>query len=765
MNSPFSRLAPFIREYIYEKKWTALRGIQEAAITGIMDGDDHILIAAGTASGKTEACFFPIISLLYEKQPASVGALYIGPLKALINDQAERLIPLMEQAELPLWRWHGDVSDHHKKSLLEHPSGILQITPESLEALLLRSPGMMRSLFCDLSFVIIDEVHAFMGSERGSQILCQLSRIEAAAGCTPRRAGLSATLGDYGEALAWLGQGSNRTGAKAALIREERSRRRASIAVDHFCRDKTGERAFYETLYRQVRGRRCIIFTNSRIEAEDTVTALGEVSAKYRGNDRFLVHHGSISASLRAEAERELKGSAGPVTAAATATLEMGIDIGKLDRVIQIGPPLSVSAFVQRLGRSGRLMGKPEIYFSSLENEGTWEHPVNSLPWDLLKTIAIIELYLSEKWIESGEEPSLPYSLLIHQTVSILCSQGAQSPNGLVRQVLSLPVFSRISEEDFRELLTHLAAIDLIEKNGDGMIMAGLEAERLAAHYSFYSVFTGSAEYRVISGGREIGRINFIPPEGSSIVLGGRYWQVDRIAKGRDSWTQEIMVSPGGAGSRRVWRGGSAELHPRVAAYMRKVLTETAEYPYLSPRASVRLAGARSLAQQWQLARKICIPGKGKDESMDGPDCRYEDNQKTEIKTNDSCPEENPASGGEVRQFVILPWLGSRGMRTLLLILQNREYRKALNIRSISRESDLSVNIHASLPIPRFLGALAEILKSYNSPESLYPLIDPARISLQGKFDPYLPPGFLIRQYASSMLEPVQLTPGSPNAR
>ena len=169
--SPFSRLAPFIREYIYEKKWSSLRDIQETAIAEILDGDGHILIAAGTASGKTEACFFPIISMLCANRVSSVGALYIGPLKALINDQAERLAPLMEPAELPLWRWHGDVSDHHKKNLLENPSGILQITPESLEALLLRSPGMIRALFHDLAFVVIDEVHAFIGSERGLQII------------------------------------------------------------------------------------------------------------------------------------------------------------------------------------------------------------------------------------------------------------------------------------------------------------------------------------------------------------------------------------------------------------------------------------------------------------------------------------------------------------------------------------------------------------------------------------------------------------------
>ncbi|GHV96151.1 ATP-dependent helicase [Spirochaetia bacterium] len=765
MDSQFSRLAPFIREYIYEKKWIALRDIQEAAIRETFDSDGHILIAAGTASGKTEACFFPIISLLCENRPSSVGALYIGPLKALINDQAERLAPLMELAELQLWRWHGDVSDHHKKNLLENPSGVLQITPESLEALLLRSPAMIHSLFQDLSFVIIDEVHAFMGSERGSQILCQLARIEEAAGCRPRRIGLSATLGDYHEAMAWLGRGSD-----TALIREGKTRRRVSIALDYFSGGRAEERACYEALYQQVRGRRCIVFTNSRIETEFTIAALGEISAQHRGGDRFFVHHGSISASLRAETERELRQtSAAPVTAAATATLEMGIDIGKLDRVIQIGPPLSVSAFVQRLGRSGRLRGKPEIYFSSIEESGKWEHPVNSLPWDLIKTIAIIELYLTEKWIEQGEENSFPYSLLVHQTISILCSLGAHSPASLARRVLSLPAFSHISEDDFKELLAHLASLDVIEKTGEGEIIAGLEAERLTAHYSFYSVFADSAEYRVISGGREIGRINFIPPAGSSIVLGGRYWRVEWIAQRE----REIMVSPGEAGSRQVWRGSGADLHKRVAAYMRKVLAENTVYPYLSERARSRLAGARELARQWQLATEIFISAElpaGPEAAAPasamphtGPNAARAEAATPRAETAAAQQEaaETVQSQAEPRLFILLPWLGGRGMRTLLLILQNRDYRKALGIRSLSRENDLSVNIRSILPIFRFRAELAEILKRHDSIESLYPLLDPAQIPLMGKFDPYLPSHLLVRQYAV-MLDRVSIDTPPP---
>jgi ATP-dependent Lhr-like helicase len=747
----FSRLAPFVREYIYEKKWTLLREIQEAAIREVFDGDGHIRIAASTASGKTEAVFFPVISQLRQTRPASVGALYISPLKALITDQFDRLSALTDRAELPLWRWHGDVSENHKKKLLENPRGILQITPESLEALLLRSPQKIRILFRELSFVIIDEVHAFMGSGRGGQILCQLARIEETCLCRPRRVGLSATLGDYRGAMKWLARGSGRSGSggssggtfPTALIREEKTRRRVSVAVDYFSSAKGEGAAYWEALSRQTRGRRNIIFTNSRLEAEETIGALRNLSRRGRrpsdpasaggagvsaGPDRFYIHHGSISASLRAETERELRESPGPLTAAATATLEMGIDIGGLDRVIQIGAPFSVSAFVQRLGRSGRRRGKPEIYFTHLEEKRRPVLPTDTVPWPLLKIVAIIELYLGEKWIEEGGENPLPLSLLCHQTLSILASLGEHSPAALAERVLSLPGFAGIGAEDFRELLIHLERTGIIEKTGEGGLITGLGGERLTAHYSFYSVFAENTEYRVLAGGREIGRVNFIPPPGSAIVLGGRYWRVD-LCRQRE---REITVSPGEAGSLRIWRGGGVELHPVIARRMRRVLSGETAYPYLSPRARTRLEEARTLAREWGLTEDPFIP-LGDQESAGKA-----------VPVN--------AEGGPF-SFILLPWLGSRAMRTLQLILQRRDYRKTLGLRTLSRENDYAFFISSALPVPAFREALANIISGITNIEAL---IDPAEVPLSGKFDELLPPRLLVKQYAANMLDTME---------
>ncbi len=173
----FNQLAPFIQEYIYTHNWTELRPVQIATCEAIFNTDSHLLIAAGTAAGKTEAAFLPVLTVLHQKPSQTIGALYIGPIKALINDQFERLNHLLKAADIPVYHWHGDVAQSRKSKLVKKPEGILQITPESLESLLINKNNDLIRLFGDLRFVIIDEIHAFIGSERGHQIICQLQRL------------------------------------------------------------------------------------------------------------------------------------------------------------------------------------------------------------------------------------------------------------------------------------------------------------------------------------------------------------------------------------------------------------------------------------------------------------------------------------------------------------------------------------------------------------------------------------------------------------
>ncbi|MDR3166401.1 MAG: DEAD/DEAH box helicase [Treponema sp.] len=705
----YSQLAPFVREYIYEKKWETLKGIQEAAVTAILHGEGEVLIASGTASGKTEAAFFPVLSLLALRPPVSVGVLYIGPLKALINDQFERLAPLFNRGGIPVLRWHGDIPGKHKKKLLDNPGGVLQITPESLEALLLKYSGRLISLFRDLRFVIIDEVHVFMGSDRGSQLLCQLGRIEAATGVRPRRIGLSATLGDYGEALRWLAQG---TDGEAVLIREEEQKQRVRLRLDYFNRENPqADVAYYRELYDQCRGKRCIIFTNSRREAEETIARLRELAEKYHEDDVFYVHHGSISAALREEAERELREKEGPVIIAATATLELGIDIGDLDRVIQIGPPTGVSSLVQRLGRSGRRTGRAEIYFTCHEDtrEGPLDAPLRAIPWSLLKTIAVVELYLKEKWIEGVPKKPLSYSLLCHQTLSFLRSRGESAPQDLARRILSLPPFVEIPVADYRDLLRHLLTLDYLEKTEGGGLIIGLEGEKIVNHYSFYSVFPDEETYRVTGEGKELGKIHFIPPEGTNLALGGQYWQVT----GFDLRRREIFVIPGTKGGERVWRGSRGETHSRIVERMREILSEGEQYPYLSEGARSRLDEGRSFAEKLKLTEDYFVP------IVPGI-------------------------------FFFIPWLGSRAMRTLAALFRHREIRKGLCVRFYSREKEQVFRIGSELSIPEFRNRLAGILgrrlpADYTGGIGDTPLTDP--------YDYLLPPALLRKQYAANILD------------
>jgi ATP-dependent Lhr-like helicase len=737
-----------VREYIYRQKWRNLRPIQERAIGAILDGPEHILIAAPTASGKTEAVFLPLISVLLGEGAAGM-VLYVSPLKALINDQFERLSGLLDRAEIPVWRWHGDAPQAGKRRFLERAaapggSGILQITPESLEALLLGRPEKTAALFQGLAFVVIDEVHALMGSDRGGQLLCLLARIEEAADCRPRRIGLSATLGDYRAAAAWLTGGTGDNSADSAgpddaspagpcrLIRDGGAKKRIRVALDYFSGSaENPEAPYYDALYKQCRGGgfrrgKCIIFTNSRLEAEETAAALRDLARRRGEEDVFYVHHGSVSGALRAEAEREMKEREGPVVTAATATLELGIDIGRLDRIIQIGPPPSAAAFAQRLGRAGRRGKAAEIYCTGLESPRDGEDVSGRIPWGLLKTIAVVQLYLEEGWIEPP--PPLPYpaSLLCHETLAILGALGELRAGDLARRVLSLPVFGGIPRDDYRELLQNLMAGDYIRETGEGTLITGGEGERLLGHHSFYAVFPGERVFRVLWGGRELGTVHFLPPRGTSLTLGGRYWRVD----GFDVPRREISVSPGEGGGERVWRGGGTETHRRIAERARRVLTEGLRYPYLSERAWVLLEGARREAESAGIGHRTFVPA------------------------------ETPEGGGD---FFIFPWLGSRGTRTLLVLLRGEENRERLGIRGVYRKNDFALRVSSRIPLGEFEKEMGNLIRALPPPgeaarAALADLLDPDKLPYINKYDYLLPPRLLVKQYAANMLAPEELS-------
>lgn len=298
MEDVFSRYAPFIRDFIYENGWESLRDVQKEAADVLFHSEDDLLVCSSTASGKTEAAFFPILTLLCEKPSSSFGVLYIAPLKSLINDQFGRMEQLLRMSDLPLFHWHGDVAQSHKTKALKDPKGILQITPESLESMLMNRPSDIPRLFSDLRFIVIDELHCVMGSDRGRQISCQLARLGRLLGFHPRRVGLSATIGDKQAAADFLSAGSGHTVAITSAG-EERPTWRLGMAHffiqnDHaeqsvmnpdvtqvlpegdaagmtekaeMVAENGGHAVFdagYEYIYKCTAGKSCLLFSNSR---------------------------------------------------------------------------------------------------------------------------------------------------------------------------------------------------------------------------------------------------------------------------------------------------------------------------------------------------------------------------------------------------------------------------------------------------------------------------------------------------------------------
>ena len=607
----FTRYAPFIQDYIYQSGWQALRSVQNAAAEAIFNTDDNVLLTASTASGKTEAAFFPILTLLDEDPPHSVGVLYIAPLKALINDQFGRLSELCEEAGIQVTRWHGDVSHAQKRRLLRKPSGILQITPESLESLMINKHMEIPSLFGDLRFIVIDEVHSLLRGDRGMQTFCLIERLCRLAYCRPRRIGLSATIGNPEEAGRFLGAGSGR---RTLIPRIEGGREVWRLSMEHFFNsgpqadevrqlidaapvlEEASDSAPKAAdpgigyIFEHTRGRKCLIFTNSREECEALCQSLRQYCEANHEPDRFLIHHGNLSASYRESAEEEMKDDDSLLSVCATATLELGIDIGRLERAFQVDAPFTVSGFLQRMGRTGRRGDPCEMWFVMRE-----DHPEpramlpQLIPWYLIQGIALVQLYIEERFVEPPRTQRLPYSLLYHQTMSTLASCGEMTPAELATRVLTLSSFHLITQDDYRILLRHLIKIGHIDQTENGGLIVGLEGERIVNNYKFYAVFQENVEYAVRAGAEELGTIVKPPPIGDKIAIAGRVWVVEEV----DHRRREVCCTLVKGNIPAYFGDVAGDIHTRILERMYGVLKEQNSYPYLMRHAVCRLQEAR----------------------------------------------------------------------------------------------------------------------------------------------------------------------------
>jgi ATP-dependent Lhr-like helicase len=622
---PFDLLARPIQRSLWDMNWRELRPIQARAISVVLGTDRDLLISAQTAAGKTEAAFLPILSRIVEAPGETVRAVYVGPLKALINDQFRRLEDLCGHAEIPVHRWHGDVAASKKRALLARPAGVLLITPESMESLFVNHGGELARVFGGLEFVVIDELHAMLGKERGTHLRSLLHRLQRKVGQSFRLLALSATLGDLPRSAAWM---RRRDPERVEILKDDSIDKAVRFRIFGYlkpmhpsrgdqCPESDLQRTSHreddgppeglaEDLYRAFKDDRNLVFANGRDQVEMLGNQLVEMAERDGLGDRFLVHHGSLSKDLREHTESLMQAD-GPRTTVCSSTLELGIDIGNVTSVGQVGPPWSVSSLVQRLGRSGRKEGQPHsMRLYVIEDEsGPHGGVVERLFPDLLQGIALAEL-MRQKWVESPEIPEYDFSTLTHQMLSLIAETGGLSAKDLHRTLCVEGAFDRVESGMLAKLMRSLAQYDLIEQSPDGRLILGLAGEKIVRHYSFYSAFATSMEYEVVYAGKVLGALPLsgLPKAGVHVVFAARRWIVERI----DSDRKQIVVVPAQGKKAPRFDGSAGLIHPRVRKEMRRIALDDHLPPYLDPVALKMLLAAREFARDLNLFASWIVP-------------------------------------------------------------------------------------------------------------------------------------------------------------
>jgi len=572
----FEALHPVVLHHIVNTLgWPGLRPLQEAAVAPVLAGADALLLAP-TAGGKTEAAFFPLLTGLASETYRGVAVLYVCPLKALLNNVLPRLESYAGWIGRRAAVWQGDVKAAGRRSILTDPPDILLTTPESLEAMLVSAKVDHRRFFAGVRTVVVDEVHAFAGDDRGWHLLAVLERLTRVAGRPIQRVGLSATVGNPEELLTWL-QGSNIGTRPAQVVAPDlvAADRPAGLPPGEIALDYVGSVANAATVLAKLhRGEKRLVFCDSKKTVEELGQALRE-----RGVTVFL-SHASLSVDERRRSE-EAFAEARDCVIVSTSTLELGIDVGDLDRVIQINAPATVASFLQRLGRTGRRRGTTRnCLFLALDDES------------LVRAAALLTLW-GRGWVEPVVPPPEPRHIAAQQLLA-LCLQEGRVGDRLWQQWWNgLAGFGTAAEP----IVRHLVSAGYLDSD-DGMLFVGPEAERRYGHRHFMeltAVFLTAPEFTVLSGRTEIGRTD--PTlltdqiEGPRrLLLAGRTWQVTYI----DWHRHRCFVEPVEGRGRARWQAtGFGALSYEMTRAMRDVLLGADPPVRLSERARTRLATIR----------------------------------------------------------------------------------------------------------------------------------------------------------------------------
>ncbi len=620
-SSAFFLLHEKIRKWIWQQGWEQLHDFQERAIRTILDKDCDVLISAGTAQGKTEAAFLPIASTLIENARGSVRALCISPLKALINDQFARLDRLCEDLDIPVHRWHGDVEASRKKRVRTNPNGIVVITPESVEGLFVLYGHELPVIFRDLKYIVVDELHSFIGNERGRQLQALLHRIEALLKRRVRRIALSATLGDMGLAASFLrpadpagteiivssdDEQEIQLQVRGYVQREDHHDTPGANTEDSKAVEPAGDQiAIAEHLFRVLRGTSNLIFTNTRQAVEGYADLLHRLSERARVPNEFLPHHGSISKEIREDVEARLKDKSAPLSVVCTSTLELGIDIGSMASIAQIGVPFSVASMRQRLGRSGRRGDPAVLRLYVQEQELRPDSPLqDTLRPHIVQAVAMVQL-LIQKWYEPPRLGALHLSTAIQQILSMIAQHGGAHAQDIWRCMCQTGPFAEVDQEMFTRLLRSLAAHELITQTSDGTLLLDLAGERIVNHYAFYAAFTTPEEFRLIADGKQIGSLPITSPidAGTFMIFAGRRWLVASV----DMAHKVIDLKAAAGGRAPNFAGSGGWVDDRIREEMLKVYTSSDVPVYLDPMARSLLVEGRKYFQGLNLGERSVI--------------------------------------------------------------------------------------------------------------------------------------------------------------
>lgn len=652
----FTRLHPRLQRWVHEQGWTSLHDAQEQAIGPILDGDRDVIISAATAAGKTEAAFLPICSALAATVDDSTGptadpwsghdpwvpptpvssggidVLYVSPLKALINDQYDRLELLCERAGVPVHRWHGDVSGSAKQKVRQNPAGVLLITPESLEATFVNRGSTVPSFFAGVRYVVVDELHSFLATPRGAQLQSLLGRVELAIRRRPPRIGLSATLGDMSAAARFLRPTDpdrvlviDSTSAAQELKLQVRGYRhtapqlsgREAAAVENAggaveVEETVGgdQLDIADHLFRTLRGTDNLVFANARRDVEVYADLLARRCEAERLPNEFWAHHGSLAKDVREIVEAQLKDRTRPVTAVCTSTLEMGIDIGSVSSVAQVGPPPSVASLRQRLGRSGRRGEAPvvRVYVTENEIDGR-SSPIDELRHHIVQTVAMVRLLLA-RWVEPPADPGLNLSTLVQQILSVIAQHGGATPRELHGALCGPGPFELVDAPRFARLLRAMAAAEMLVQSADGSLLHGPVGERVVNHYSFYTAFQTPEEWKLVADGRSLGTLPILQPliEGGLLIFGGRRWRITGI----DAQARIVELTRSAGGVPPNFGGDAALVGDRVRDEMVAVYKSDDVPGWLDREGKALLAEGRASWVRYELDDRVLLPaGKG----------------------------------------------------------------------------------------------------------------------------------------------------------